>query len=309
MKTNDRTSFFKYVSADVAKIILANQTLRWSSPVLFNDPFDVVRELAEGITPSEIQECMIDRIIEIIEKDEDYPAGLVPRLRLVLEPLRQSDGVHLKETVINALKDQKINLIQESQGLNGLREEWKATLPDFRILCLSAKNDSAPMWNHYADKYRGIVLELLCRDDLDSPWLIAEPVQYPTARPSLLDKAGWGKVLVLDQQNAVKYIMHESSYTKTPDWAYEQEWRVVSFKRRGECGEYTDYKFHPLELGGIYLGPEISREDRDDIQGLLIHDFAHVHLFEGKVSSGQYIKFERVSNPTMQRIAEKAGSR
>lgn len=306
MKTHDRTSFFKYVSADIAKIVLTNQTLRWSSPILFNDPFDVVRELAEGITPSEIQECMIDRIIDIIENKEEFPFGLLPKLRLVLEPLRQSNGVHLKETVIKASAEHKIKLIQESIGLNELKKMWKDTIPDFRILCLSARNDSASMWNHYADKYRGAVLEIVCRDDFHSPWLIAEPVQYPTGRPSLLDKTGWGKILVLEQQHAVRHIIHESSYTKTVDWAYEQEWRVVSFKRRGEHGEYSDYKFHPLELGAIYLGPEISQEDKDDIGSLLTHDLAHVNLFAGRVSGGQYIKFEKMSNRGLQPIVKRS---
>jgi len=296
MRTHDRTSFFKYVSADVAKIVLANQTLRWSSPVLFNDPFDVVRILAEGIKPSEIQECMIDRIIDIIEKEEDFPVGLLPKLRLVLEPLRQQDGAHLKETVIKVLSEYRINPIQELKGLSELKEMWKAIIPDLRILCLSARNDSAPMWNHYADRYKGAVLELMCRDELDSQWLIAEPVQYPPEKLSPLDKTGWGKVLVLEQQHAARHIIHESSYTKTADWAYEQEWRVVSFKKRGEYGEYSDYKFNPLELGTIYLGPEISQEDKGDIESLLTHRFAHVNLFAGKVSGGQYIKFEIASN-------------
>jgi hypothetical protein len=37
--------------ASTAKIVLQNKTLRWSSPVEFNDPFDVPRELAFDVTP------------------------------------------------------------------------------------------------------------------------------------------------------------------------------------------------------------------------------------------------------------------
>ena len=40
MDRHNRTHFYKYISADVAKLILANQKLKWSSPQSFNDPFD-----------------------------------------------------------------------------------------------------------------------------------------------------------------------------------------------------------------------------------------------------------------------------
>lgn len=44
-RKHDRQYFYKYVSAEVAKIILARKELRWTSPLLFNDPFDVSQEL------------------------------------------------------------------------------------------------------------------------------------------------------------------------------------------------------------------------------------------------------------------------
>jgi len=40
-RLHDRRSFFKYTSAATAKLVLNNRTLRWSSPSLFNDPFDI----------------------------------------------------------------------------------------------------------------------------------------------------------------------------------------------------------------------------------------------------------------------------
>ena len=34
-------TLIKYASADTAKLILSNQTLRWSSPELFEDPWEL----------------------------------------------------------------------------------------------------------------------------------------------------------------------------------------------------------------------------------------------------------------------------
>ena len=42
---HNRQFFYKYVTAKVAKIVLTTRKLRWSSPLLFNDPFDVTQDL------------------------------------------------------------------------------------------------------------------------------------------------------------------------------------------------------------------------------------------------------------------------
>ncbi len=61
-RTHDRQNFFKYMSSGTAKIVLSNRSLRWSSPVLFNDPFDVPREMSFGLTPVEIVQALLHRM-------------------------------------------------------------------------------------------------------------------------------------------------------------------------------------------------------------------------------------------------------
>jgi hypothetical protein len=43
--SHDRKCFYKYMTADVAKLVLQNNTLRWALPKLFNDPFNVQFDL------------------------------------------------------------------------------------------------------------------------------------------------------------------------------------------------------------------------------------------------------------------------
>ena len=43
--SHDRKCFYKYMTADVAKLVLQNNTLRWALQKLFNDPFDVQFDL------------------------------------------------------------------------------------------------------------------------------------------------------------------------------------------------------------------------------------------------------------------------
>ncbi len=112
-------------------------------------------------------------------------------------------------------------------------------------------------------------------------------------------------MLILNQDAATKYIFHESCYTKTPDWSYQEEWRIVSFNRAGESGEYSDYKFNPKELSAVYLGPEISVEDRRIILSLLERELSHVKVYSGHITNGRCIGFRELLNS---RFARKLGT-
>lgn len=118
------------------------------------------------------------------------------------------------------------------------------------------------MWYHYADEYRGVVLEFRCIDELDSAWLAARPVTYPPSKPAIYTAEGWAELVCMQHEAAIKAVLETATYTKSPDWSYESEWRIASFKRPGETGEFSDYRFSPQELSAVYFGPMISAEDR-----------------------------------------------
>ena len=258
--------------------------------MLFDDPYDVTRILAADIKVSEMQECLIDRIIYLVKNDVGLSPEMNPKLRFVLEHMRKSNRDDVKEKICQAMQDSKKELLKESPGLDQLRKMWKEMAPTFRILCFSARNNIVSMWDHYGDKFKGVVLEFSCLKEFDSPWFIAEPVIYED-RPTLLDKTGWGELATLNQAAATKYIFHESCHTKTSDWAYQEEWRIVGFNRKGEKGEYADYNFNSQELTAIYLGPEISTEDKEIIIALLRHGLLHVKVYSGRMVNGSCIEF------------------
>jgi Protein of unknown function (DUF2971) len=88
------------------------------------------------------------------------------------------------------------------------------------------------MWYHYADQYRGVVLEFRCDDALDSAWLAARPVTYPAAKPAVYTADGWAQLLMTQGGLAIQTLLDVATYTKAPDWSYEREWRITSFKRQ-----------------------------------------------------------------------------
>ncbi len=57
--------FFKYVTADIARTILENGTLRFSSPAMFNDPFDTQFDLHLEFDEATIIDLVLDEFWKI----------------------------------------------------------------------------------------------------------------------------------------------------------------------------------------------------------------------------------------------------
>lgn len=243
-----------------------HQSLRWSSPVLFNDPFDVPRELSFGLTPEDLDLALARRVASLIEHPPKDTSHLEPKLRLVVNTVRSGISLDLKQQLLAGLIGFAASHRPTSESMDALRDQWRTWLPDHRILCLTESAAHVAMWYHYADQYRGVVLEFNCVDELDSAWLAARPVTYPLAKPMIYTADGWAELLTKPNQSAIRAILHTATYTKSSDWSYEAEWRVASFKRSTDTGLFTDYKFDRRELAAVYLGPMISQADRQSLE-------------------------------------------
>ena len=222
-RQHDRKSFFKYVSPGTAKAILENSTLRWSSPILFNDPFDVPREMSFGITPENIMHALSLRMTELIESPPNDTSNLNPGVRLIMETVKKGIPEELKNELIEGIKDVANEHQPRRDSLDELRAMWRAFIPDFRILCLVESPTHAAMWSHYAEQYRGAVLEFRCVDELDSAWLTAKPVRYPKSKPDVYTASGWANILTMPNEKAIRNIIDIATYTKSQDWRYDKE--------------------------------------------------------------------------------------
>lgn len=290
---HDRDSFFKYMPADTAKIVLRNKTLRWSSPLEFNDPFDVPRELALNIPDDEINKALVEKVILTIENPPENTEGLEPSLVSLVKMFRTEKAA--KQAPMIAAMMREMAQRGSSCSLEPVRTEWRNIIPQFRILCLSESFDVCSMWCHYADKYTGVVLELLCHDDLDSEWLRAKPVQYPEDTPDIFYPSGWAKVLSSPVMPAVNELFETCLYTKTPDWSYEKEWRVESMMREHETGTVSDRGLHQKEFGRLFLGPHIDRKNRSDILEI-IQDMPHIQVYDVEIGMARNFSFQEVRN-------------
>jgi Protein of unknown function (DUF2971) len=266
------------MSAETARLVLTNRTLRWSSPAFFNDPFDVPRELAFGLKPSDIQGQVAERLVNLIEDPARNLDDLSPKARFIVEAARASSAEAIVK-IVAGLRREPQTTNSTFTGFDELRALWKSWYPHFRILCLCERPDVVSMWYHYATKYTGAVIELACDDQLDSAWLQAAPVEYPEVTPDIFETGGWARLSILKTDAAKEELYRTYTYTKSPDWAYEREWRVATWSRPGESGLFSDYPLRAKEIRSLYVGPLMTKINRSVLIEALA-DVPHVRVYD-----------------------------
>jgi hypothetical protein len=269
-RCHDRQYFYKYVTPSTAKAALFNRTLRWSSPLLFNDPFDVPRNLSFEFTARELQEALAEDLAVVIETGAPTPPHSMPLLGFLLNALRNNPNPAYRTFIANDLRTNALQHISVPKiGFRELQDFWDNGIPTMRILCVSENASSTVMWAHYAAGHTGAALEFEALDAVDSPLLMVRPVQYQDAPPKLPSKREWVESMMGRRPIDLKELFKEYQYVKESQWAYEREWRIVSYARPAESGLFADYNFSPQELRRVILGADCSVEDDEHEQSAL----------------------------------------
>ncbi|MBF2755555.1 MAG: DUF2971 domain-containing protein [Gammaproteobacteria bacterium AqS3] len=289
------SKFYKYMSAEVAKKVLSTNTLRWSSPLLFNDPFDVPRELAKDMNIANMLAAsskLIEEAVLNFEAEISYLAQDFYKLVLGLRRIKYPE----KEKPLHEIREGQIFQKIDDYLLEDERQNWYEMLPKMRILCLSARKNIIPMWYHYADKYQDVVLELNPYTHINSerPWPMIFPVEYPDSFPELFTEKGWGKLLISSPENRLNELITFSTFIKKPDWRYEEEYRLVRLEETKSFQQYSDDVFSEKIISKIYFGPEIEPRNREYLIKLILERFPHVKAYDMNFKFGWETQLERI---------------
>ncbi len=214
-----------------------------------------------------------------IEKGLTLSPHANPKLRLLMGMASQGDLSTRRRLASNLRNKSFPTTGGQVQSRKDLQGTWRKMVPAFRILCFSESRDVAPMWLHYADNYKGVVMEFEVVDVTDSPLLSARAVEYLDSPPVLADAKTWVDLMFGEMSQT--QLFDDYFYLKTQDWSYEKEWRIVSHARENELGLYADYPFNLGELNTIYFGPNCPDEDKREITSMLIHGLEHVSTRSG----------------------------
>lgn len=119
---------YKYMSMDIAKLILQTGNVKFSNPADFNDPFDCNITIDTNNSEEEVA-----KYIDDVTKNKSFTDEQLKQIR---ENLTDSN----KRFIITK---------------NSIREAKK----ELGVTCFSKKHDNLLMWAHYANKHRGVVFK------------------------------------------------------------------------------------------------------------------------------------------------------
>ncbi|HEY3304027.1 MAG TPA: DUF2971 domain-containing protein [Candidatus Binatia bacterium] len=205
---------------------------------MFNDPFDVTQELRLNFNEAELHAAVAEEWATLLETDDPSYEPSRPwqkAIAAMTTALRDKRDLRLRMAA-RMRRDPGPMTAGQFEAFAALKQVWREIVPKLRVLCLSELHDVTSMWFHYADKYRGAVLQFEAVDQLDSVFLVARPVIYQDTPPAIATKKAWARCLLeIGPQNYFDLI-REYQYVKTMDWAYEREWRLASLARGGGDG-------------------------------------------------------------------------
>lgn len=266
MIRHNKQYFYKYVTAKTLLLILQNKKLKYSSPLTFNDPFDM--------------QTKIDYDFEL--------SDLFSFLRAKFD--------HGVEALVNKFKDKHIEI----------NDWWRQEVNDSRVFCVAEDNDNLLMWAHYADDHQGAVIKFLCLPAIDNMLCAAMKVNYVHKPPVIATLDEYIKSLIGKHELDFDSLYYKLFTSKSDHWAYEKEWRVfipsfgMSNPTLAKMASENDslsilMDVYPQEIHSVYLGCKMIENVQKDIENSLSGDFSHVQIYKSIKDEREYkLNFEQI---------------
>jgi len=248
------------------KRLLTDGEIYFSSAKNFNDPFDsTIPVRYDKASKKEIRELHFKQI------SEENP-NLIRRERKKLTHKKLEEGLYKNPD--------HLKWFYETQQ--------KIRFEKFGIFSLTEVNDSIIMWSHYADSHKGFCvgfntdnLILFRKNDLLRIELVIDlkPVEYHKIFPFF-------NAFNLDMEE----IATKSLITKSQDWSYEKEYRLILF-------ENTNRKINLKDgiISKVLLGCRMPEEDKEEIKKILKEKKANIELLQAAIKKESFgLDFKKI---------------
>lgn len=230
---------------------LSELTLRFTRPSRFNDPFEFRYWYDDKSESDDWNQFLSNQKLSPSEKKELH---------------------------------QKIMSIPAEDRAKFVDERIKEVFERCGLLCLTKKNDNLLMWAHYADEHRGVCIEF---DMMGDPELFGDfgKVEYDNNFPEIdyIKEQSSG-----DNTSKSNTILKITKH-KSPDWSYEQEYRVLKLNLQKDEDHDAVLHYKPGALRAIYFGSRVSAQDIADIKRILqSKGMTHVKTYQSVLSNRSY---------------------
>lgn len=287
---------FKYLDVSGVKAVLENGTLLFSSPLYFNDPFDISIQSLFAYDPYDF-DALLDALVTFTASDEALGAGNGSDTAKKFALIRSAfAGASLEQQ-----KDLRKELFPKEiwEDPEGVRQSGEATHLQIKtafetsgVFCASKRFDNYLLWAHYAEKHHGAVIEFVPNLEKDSLLRLAEDVQYSSMRPHLYEshKDYLTKALLRTADDVLRDYTKRITMTKSEEWAYEEELRIYvpTCVNIFQGKRHHIHSYHDNELRKVYLGCKMNQANRLNVIDLAIRRNPDVEIYEMVAKPHQY---------------------
>lgn len=296
----------KFCTADAAVSVLTSQTLRWSSPHLFGDPFELDHRTGLGFDPHMLLNEVVRTTIAMIFSPSP-PHGnspLITGIRRWRDDGRFETPAEAEaSTVLMELLAKMVD--QRQVDIDVLMADWRRFTRHLRICSFSARPDNFPCWQRYADNHRGAVIrfhvqELGVNSDAEGA---LRPMEYRQVRPEVTTVKEQLNAAIYNERPNLQAGFLDKLLCKSPIHSHEQEWRCfyhalteASSKSNNDMDWFDDRPFANEAVSSIYLGAYMSVEDKKKLVDLQRALYPHARLFQAQPVHGKYdIEFVKLA--------------
>ena len=253
---------------------LRNEQLKVARPQEFNDPYDCLGVCVGQYPLSTVEAHFLDKDAPVYATTIQTAKGMGVSIEIAAH--------FLAELNVNKMSIDMGNAFAGREYMDGI----------MFLLCFSSCEEGnsghSLMWSHYANKCNGVRLGF----DFGGPEFenYLSVVKYSSERATL------NLSLVTDFINDFEYrrFNEDKLTTKSIEWAYEREYRMMVDDRHSESGKDDKgnairfWRFKPQYLQTIDLGFGIGEEEQNEILSIVQKQYPHVKVRRLQMSQTGY---------------------
>jgi Protein of unknown function (DUF2971) len=287
---------FKYMSTEVAPQFFAGDLkIRFTQPFELNDPFEFRPMLdfvgtvddAHNLVEARINQVYgtVEDAFAMMEKQLASDPKLANALIAPLPVLRKVivNNPDLRREFMAEMQRHKAEVLANTKMAPWFEAEWEkfrqALGQALGILSLTEDAANTTMWSHYASQHYGVVIEF----DEEHPWFNQKVT--PTDDLRHLERVSYVQNPRPRTWKQVSGI--DMLYTKTYEWSYEREWRIIRPLKEGTEVSPGIFCFDvpPEAIRGVIFGCRTMPGLENQIRNSLAANpaLAHVRLKRAKL--------------------------
>jgi hypothetical protein len=270
-------TLYKFIGKSDDVRFLLQGCVKFTSIPELNDP----SELLPNVVPQDVR-ASLQRLRQKGYSDEDM-VHLRHQEKLLQRLAPRSLAIPAPKTKEAATRIIRSAFYDDLPLLQHRLEETAETISSkVGIFCLTKRNDSLPMWAHYAQNATGLVVGFRELCDIfrgDDTGILYRPISVRYERERL--------GVTFDPRT------HESLFfAKFQDWSYEQEVRVVL--PLADCRQAMNggrqlhlFDIAPRQIAQVILGWRMTALDVDNVTSLVRCINPSVEVIQARIEKGQ----------------------